>query len=65
MEYRVIMPVEVKITIPRKLSLKREQELGEIVQGRVERLLQANILEVPFAKDQIEMGPASVQSVRS
>ena len=53
---------EVKISVPRRLGLTGQKKLGEMVQGRVERLLLANSMDPPFSKDQLDFGPSSVTS---
>ena len=60
MEYSVIVPVEIKVKVPRSMSLKRQRELGEITKGKVECLLEASAMMVPFHSDQLDFGPVSV-----
>jgi hypothetical protein len=62
MEYNVIVITEVKITVPRRLGLIGQKRLGEMVQGRVERLLLADSMDPPFSNDQLDFGPTSVTS---
>ena len=60
MEYSVIVPVEIKVKVSRRLGLKGQKVLGEIIKGKVECLLEASALVVPFHSDQLDFGPASV-----
>jgi len=69
MEYSVIVPVEIKVKVSRRLGLKGQKVLGEIIKGKVECLLEASALVnltlgpcqlVPFHSDQLDFGPVSV-----
>lgn len=63
MKYSVMVITEVKVDMDRKLSLASQKRLGEMIQGRVERLLQANSMDPPFAKEQLDFGPTSVAAI--
>jgi len=49
--------------VNRKLGLASQKRLGEMIQGRVERLLLANSMDPPFAKEQLAFGPTSVGGI--
>ena len=63
MEYSVMVITEVKVDVNRKLGLASQKRLGEMIQGRVERLLLANSMDPPFSKDQLAFGPTSVGGI--
>lgn len=63
MEYSVMVITEIKVDVNRKLSLASQKRLGEMIQGRVERLLQANSMDPPFSKAQLDFGPTSVGTI--
>ena len=60
MEYSVIVPVEIKVKVPRRMGLEGQKELGRIMQGKVECLLEASAMMAPFHSDQLDFGPVSV-----